>query len=111
VSDQLESVSDARFSAQVEAASEPYLVEFTTPLWSSCAALEPILVELAHEWAGRLRIGQMDISTDPSTAERFGVRTAPTMLLFRDGEPVRRLMGAKNKRNLVEALSEYLPGP
>ncbi len=104
----LEQVTDATFAEQVEGSNEPFLVEFTSPWCAPCAALEPVLVEVGAEHAGRLRIGQLNIADDPLVPERFGVMTTPTMILFKGGEPVRRLMGAKGKRNLLEALSEYV---
>jgi thioredoxin 1 len=105
---ELERVTDASFAEQVEASAVPFLVEFTSPMCAPCLALEPVLRELVDDYGGRLRVGQLDVARDTDTPERFGVRSAPTMLLFTGGEPVRRLMGAKNKRNLLEALSDHL---
>jgi thioredoxin 1 len=106
MSDRLEVVSDATFAQQVEGSSEPYLVEFMTPLCAPCAALTPVLEAIADDQVGKLRIGQLNVADHPATAERFGVRSTPTMILFRSGEPVLRLIGFKNKRNVIEALSD-----
>lgn len=108
MSDPFEVVTDESFGPQVESSPMPFLVEFTSPWCTACAALEPVLAEVAAEHAGRLRVGQLNIGDHPATPERFGVRTTPTVLVFRDGRPVRRLMGAKNKRNLLEALREHV---
>jgi thioredoxin 1 len=109
--DRLEVVTDGTFAEQVEASTEPYLVEFASPMCAPCAALEPVLVEVAQHHDGKLRIGKIDITQNPATTERFGVLTTPTMILFKAREPVRRLMGAKNTRNLLEALSDYVDRP
>jgi thioredoxin 1 len=108
VSDLLERVSADTFAEQVLASDQPFLLEFTAAWCAPCAALEPVLNEVALEKQGLLRVGQLDLAEDGEVGERFGVQTAPTMLLFMGGEPVRRLMGAKNKRNLLEALRDYL---
>jgi thioredoxin 1 len=108
MSELLERVTDASFPTQVEGSQEPYLVEFTSPMCAPCAALEPVLKEIATDWAGKIRVGQIDIAAESESCARFGVMTTPTMILFKSGEPVRRLMGAKNKRNLVEALGQYI---
>jgi thioredoxin 1 len=104
----IERVTDASFESQVVGSVVPFLLEFTAPWCAPCAALEPVLASVAAHHAGRLRIGQLDIATDGEVTQRFGVQTTPTMLLFCDGEPVRRLMGAKGERNLLEALSDYV---
>lgn len=106
---ELERITDATFVEHVERSTVPFLVEFTSPMCAPCLALEPVLRELVDDYSGRLRIGQLDIAHDPATPERYGVRSAPTMLLFDQGQPVRRLMGAKNKRNLLEALGDHVP--
>jgi thioredoxin 1 len=108
VADALEVVTDATFAEQVERSPQPYLVEFTSPACAPCAAFEPVLIEVAEHHEGRLRIGQLDIAENPEATARFEVLTTPTMILFEDGAPVRRLLGAKNRRNLLEALSDHV---
>lgn len=104
----LETVTDESFENQVVASSKPYLLEFIVPWCMPCAAFEATLFEVAVEQADRLRIGQLNMSENPLLAKQFEVFSAPTMILFREGRPIRRLVGVKNKRNLMEALREYM---
>jgi thioredoxin 1 len=106
--DRIESITDATFATQVEQSSEPFLLEFATAWCAPCAALVPVLEGLALELAGKVRIGQIDIAEQRTTAEHFAVQSTPTMILFVEGRPVLRLMGAKNRRNLLEALRDHL---
>ena len=105
MSERLEVVSDETFPQQVEKSTEPFLLEFMTPWCAPCAALTPVLEAIAGDHVGRLRIGQLNIADHPATAERYGVQSTPTMILFRSGEVARRLIGFKNQRNVMESLS------
>ncbi|MBV8800766.1 MAG: thiol reductase thioredoxin [Alphaproteobacteria bacterium] len=109
MSELVEQVTDETFDAIVERSQLPYLIEFASPSCTPCTQLEPVLADIARDLKGRLRIGRLDISSSPDTPERLGVRSTPTMLLFKAGQPVRRLVGTKNKRNLLEALSDHMP--
>ncbi|MFJ3904728.1 thioredoxin family protein [Streptomyces sp. NPDC090025] len=99
-------VTDADFEARVLGAELPVLVEFTADWCPPCRQLAPVLSAVAEEEAGRLTVLQIDADTNPATVSRYGILAMPTLLVFRDGEPVRSMVGARSKRRLLEELSD-----
>lgn len=104
MSTHLEDVTDASFERQVLGASEPYLLDFSALWCPPCRALEPILEALAEEHRGRLRIGKIDIDTSPEVAARYGVRGAPTLVLFRGGQEAARKLGLTTRKALQQLI-------
>ncbi|WP_171164761.1 thioredoxin [Streptomyces sp. I05A-00742] len=102
-------VTDATFHDEVLASELPVLVEFTAAWCGPCRQLAPVLDELATEEAGRLKIVQIDVDTNPATQAAHNVLSMPTLLLFRAGEPVKSLVGARPKRRLRQDLASELP--
>jgi thioredoxin 1 len=70
--------------------------------------IDPILKEIATEQQGKVRVGKLNVDDNPETARKFGVMSIPTLIVFQDGEPKKRLVGAKGKGQLLEELSEFL---
>ena len=70
--------------------------------------IAPALEEIANEHAGKLQIAKLNVDDNPDTARRFDVMSIPTLLVFQDGEPVKRLVGAKGKAQLLQDLSEFI---
>jgi thioredoxin 1 len=68
----------------------------------------PILDEIASEHQGKIRIAKLNVDDNPETARRFDVMSIPTLLVFKDGEPVKRLVGAKGKGQLLQDLAEFI---
>ncbi|MET9484222.1 thioredoxin [Streptomyces sp. SID3212] len=106
--DGVDAVTDADFDTVVIGAELPVLVEFTADWCPPCRQLAPVLSAVAAEEAGRLRIVQLDVDTNPEITTRYGVLAMPTLLLFRDGEPVKSMVGARPKRRLLEELADVL---
>jgi thioredoxin 1 len=101
-------VTDADFTTEVLGAGLPVLVEFTADWCPPCRQMAPVLTALATELGGRLKVVQLDVDTSPETTNRYGVLSMPTFMLFRDGEPLRSMVGARPKRRLLEELEEVL---
>ncbi|MFF3849399.1 thioredoxin family protein [Streptomyces sp. NPDC002328] len=101
-------VSDADFSAKVLGAELPVLVEFTADWCPPCRQMAPVLSALAEEEGERLKVVQLDVDRNPDTTNHYKVLSMPTFMVFRGGEPVKALVGARPKRRLLEELSDVL---
>ena len=99
-------VTDADFEREVLGADLPVLVEFTADWCGPCRQLAPVLSAVAEEEAGRLKVVQIDADANPETVTRYGVLSMPTLMVFRSGEPVKSMVGARPKRRLLEELSD-----
>lgn len=104
----LAAVTDATFEQLVEQAGGPVLVDFWATWCRPCHALAPILAEIGREQGERVTIVQLNVEENERTPERFGVLSFPTLLLFRDGQPVKQLVGTRPKGMLLRELAPYL---
>ncbi|MEV3988955.1 thioredoxin [Streptomyces sp. NPDC049837] len=105
----MRNVTDADFDTEVLAADRPVLVKFTADWCGPCRQLAPVLGALAAEEADRLKVVQIDVDRNPETTVRYGVLSTPTLMVFRAGEPVRSMVGARAKRRLLQELEDVLP--
>lgn len=101
-------VTDADFDTEVLRGGLPVLVEFTAEWCGPCRQLAPVLSAVAEQEAGRLRIVQLDVDRNPEVTVRYGVLSMPTLMVFRDGEPVKSMVGARPKRRLLQELADVL---
>src|SRR3954471_1540455 len=95
-------LSDATFDEEVNASSEPVAVDFWAEWCGPCKMIAPILDEIATEQAGKVRVAKLNVDDAPDIARRFEVMSIPTLLVFRDGEVAKRIVGAKPKGALIE---------
>lgn len=101
-------LSDATFDEEINASDEPVLVDFWAEWCGPCKMIAPILEEIAEEQAGKLKVAKLNVDEAPAIAQRFEVMSIPTLIVFQDGKPAKRLVGAKPKAALVKDLSEFL---
>ncbi|MFF7953900.1 thioredoxin family protein [Streptomyces griseorubiginosus] len=101
-------VTDADFETEVIGSELPVLVEFTADWCPPCRQMGPVLTALAAEESERFRVVQLDVDSNPLTTNAYRVLSMPTFMLFRDGEPVRSMVGARPKRRLLEELADAL---
>ncbi|WP_033214333.1 thioredoxin [Kitasatospora phosalacinea] len=102
------SVTDRDFASEVLAAEGPVLVEFTAEWCPPCKQLAPVLAELAEEQAGRLAVVALDVDANPETRIAYGVLSMPTLMVFKGGEPVRSMVGARAKSRLLREIDDLL---
>ena len=103
-------VDEAGFQAVVDQSmTVPVVIDFWADWCGPCKRIRPVLESLAAEWGGRVRVVSLDIDANPNATRDYGVLGAPTMMLFRAGEPVRTVVGAHPKSRLVAQLESALP--
>ena len=105
----LVAVTDATFVQEVEQHKGLAIVDFWATWCGPCHMVSPILDQLAGEYAGKLKVTKLDVDANPETARDFQVVSIPTLILFKDGQPVKRIVGAKGKAALLRELSDVVP--
>ncbi|MDE3000102.1 MAG: thioredoxin domain-containing protein [Gemmatimonadota bacterium] len=100
--------TDATIESEVISSNRPVLVDVGANSCGPCRLIDPIVKELAADYAGRLKVGKLDFDSCHTSAVRFGIHSLPTLLLFKDGNVVDRLVGAVPKQRLVESIEEVL---
>ena len=108
MADNITTLTDTNFNEEVKGSDQPVLVDFWAEWCGPCKMIAPILEEIATEQAGKLRIGKLNVDDAPTTAQQFQVMSIPTLILFKDGEVQKRVVGARGKGQLLEELSAFL---
>ena len=101
-------VTDANFTDEVLTSDKPVLVDFWAEWCGPCKMVAPVLEEIATEHADKITIAKLDIDENPSTARDFQVMSIPTLILFKGGEPVKQIVGAKPKQALLRDLADVI---
>ena len=99
-------VTDDSFSDDVLSSNTPVLVDFWASWCGPCKMIAPVLEEIAGEKAGQLTVAKLDVDANPATARDFQVVSIPTLILFKDGAAVKRIVGAKGKAALLRELAD-----
>jgi thioredoxin 1 len=101
-------VTDATFEQEVLKSGTPVLVDFWATWCGPCKMIAPIVEELAVEFAGKIKFGKVDVDSNQQIAMQFGIRSIPTLLIFKGGRVVDQLVGAVPKNKLVDLLNKHL---
>ena len=101
-------LSASTFDEEIGGSMEPILVDFWAEWCGPCKMIAPILDEIAEEHAGKLKVAKLNVDEAPQIAQRFGVMSIPTMILFDNGKPAKKMIGARPKAAILGDLAEFL---
>lgn len=94
---EVKTLTDATFDAEISDAKTPLIVDFWAPWCGPCRMVGPVIEEIAQEHGDKVAIGKMNVDENPATAKKFGIMSIPTIILFKDGEPAKKVIGARSK--------------
>lgn len=101
-------ITDQNFETEVLKSDLPVLIDFWAVWCGPCRAIAPIVEQLAGEYEGKVKIGKLDVDENPDTAVKYGVRSIPTLLLFKNGQVVDTIIGAVQKNVIVHKITPYI---
>ena len=101
-------IKDANFSEVVTQAKTPVLVDFWAPWCGPCRMVSPVVEELADEYEGKVSFGKVNVDDNPKIASQYGIMSIPTLILFKDGQPVSNIVGFRPKDELKKSLDSAL---
>ena len=102
------SLSDSTFDEEIKSSDQPVLVDFWAEWCGPCKMIAPTLEDISQDYAGRLKVAKLNVDDAPGVAMRFNVQSIPTLILFKDGEPSLRIVGAKGKGQLLQEIDPFL---
>ena len=100
-------ITDQNFEEEVLKSNTPVLVDFWAPWCTPCKIVGPIVEELAKEYAGKVKVGKMNVDEN-QTAGQYGIMSIPTLLIFKNGQPVESVVGAQSKDTIKQKMDSVL---
>lgn len=100
-------VTDSNFVSEVLQSSVPVIADFWAVWCGSCRMIAPVIEELAGEYEGKIKVVKVDVDNNPKIAMQFGIRSIPTLLIFKEGQVVEQIVGAVSKKHIVEKLLKH----
>jgi thioredoxin 1 len=101
-------ITDSNFQQEVLNSDKPVLLDFWAVWCGPCKHIAPVVEEIAREYDGKLKVGKVDVDTNPEVSMKFGVRSIPTLMVFKGGQVVEQVIGAVHKRNLLEKVMPHI---
>lgn len=108
MSEKIHEFTDQSFDTDVVQADLPVLIDFWAVWCGPCKAIAPTIEEIAGDYAGKVKVGKLNVDQNQNTAMQYGVRSIPTLLIMKSGEVVSQIVGAVPKENITKALDEIL---
>lgn len=107
-SDAIIELSDSTFESEVVNSDVPVLVDFWAPWCGPCRAIAPIVEEISSSYEGKIKVGRMNVDENQSTTMKFGIRSIPTIIMFKGGEAVDQIIGAVPKGEIERVVEKSL---
>jgi thioredoxin 1 len=107
-SDKLVTITDTNFESEVLKSSQPVLIDFWATWCAPCRAIAPVVEQMANDYAGKLKVGKVDIDQNPKVPTTYDVRSIPTLLVFKEGKVVGQIVGAVPRPKIEELVKKAL---
>ena len=101
-------LSDTNFQQEVLDSDTPVLVDFWAVWCGPCRMVAPVVEEIAQEYNGKLKVGKLNVDNNPEVSMKFGIRSIPTLMVFKGGQVVEQIIGAMPKRNLLDKVTPHI---
>ena len=101
-------INDSNFKSEVTDSQIPVLVDFWAPWCGPCKMIAPVLEEISKEYEGKVKVVKLNIDENQSTATDYGVRSIPTLILFKEGKEFEKMIGVQSKENLKQIVDKSL---
>ena len=101
-------VSDASFESDVLKSAEPVVVDFWAEWCGPCRMMAPTVDQVASDYAGKVKVGKLDVDSNQQTAARYGIRGIPTLILFKSGQEQERIVGAVTREAIAKVIDKYV---